>query len=158
MPQKTIPFLFKSLSKLANLVDLRLYIYFEVASQNQNQEIANENAENDIDLSSAPLSTVRFVSLYGGIASHKQMLTLQPGLTFPNLSEIRIALSLYGCPDCDYELVGTASAEKREECYRQMVTPWIQQCPLLKQAYVFNVQIPLSNGLTQTQVYMINND
>lgn len=158
MPQRTLPFLFKSLSNLSNLVDLRLYIYFEVSSENNHLRIANENDDNDIDLSSVPLSNVKFVSLYGGIASHKQMLTLKPGKTFPNLSEIRIALSLYGCPECDYELIGTVSPEKREECYRQMVAPWIQQCPFLKQAYVFNVQIPLSNGLTQTQIYMINNE
>ena len=155
--QKSIPFLFKSLSKLSNLVDLRLYIYFEDPSRSNEGKSANENT-NDTDPLLESLTTVKSLSLYGGISSHKQMLILQPGNTFPSLNEIRVALSLYGCPDCDYELIGAVSPEKREECYRQMTKPWIQQCPLLKEAYIFNVQIPLSNGLTQTQIYMINNN
>ncbi|KAH9394335.1 hypothetical protein TYRP_004386 [Tyrophagus putrescentiae] len=138
-------------------IDLRLYIYFEDPSRSNEGKSANENT-NDTDPLLESLTTVKSLSLYGGISSHKQMLILQPGNTFPSLNEIRVALSLYGCPDCDYELIGAVSPEKREECYRQMTKPWIQQCPLLKEAYIFNVQIPLSNGLTQTQIYMINNN
>src|SRR5699024_10870391 len=111
-----------------------------------------------LEVSTAPsqLPTIKSLSLYGGISAHSQMLVLCPGQSFPNLTEVRIALSLYGCPDCGYESINTISAEQREECYRLMAKPWIEQCRSLKEAYIFNVQIPLDNGLTRSQVFMIN--